>query len=158
MAFAVGNSSTAVDNSPTLQWGRPQIAGRVANPQTINRPAQTRQPQPRQLARVVRDTRLVTAVWERDDTLAIRQTSGVDRSVVVERATPAYDPPTYDPFDEDDRLAQLPDDPLDDPFDEPAGESIPVPEPEDDMDSVEKALEIVASPQTSHSMRKGKIR
>ncbi len=67
--------------------------------------------------------------------------SAKDRSVVVERTDPSYDP-----FDEDDRLAQLPvEAPFDDPFDEPVGESIPVPEQDDalegDINTVEDAVE-----------------
>ena len=84
-----------------------------------------------------------TVCWE-DHANTVRQANHTDRSVVVERTIPnydydppAYDPPTYDPFDEDDRLAQLPDDP----FDEPAQDSSAIPEPEDDIDSVEEALE-----------------
>ncbi|NOZ40156.1 MAG: hypothetical protein GXP24_08015 [Planctomycetes bacterium] len=98
------------------------------------RPAQ----QPQRL-RIVHDAQVVAAAWEADDVLAVQHEdrSAEDRSVVVERTQPSYDP-----FDEDDRLALLSDE---DPFDEPVGESIPAPEQddamEDDLDTVEDAVE-----------------
>lgn len=81
----------------------------------------------------------MTAAWEEESSSAGQQTFARERLAVGSVND-------YDPFDEDDRLAQRPDDP----FDEPAGESIPVPEPEDepaddepadDIDAAEAALE-----------------
>ena len=77
----------------------------------------------------------MAAAWPENDALGV-QTAADERSAADQPSVPVYDP-----FDEDDRLVQLPDDP----FDEPVGESIPAPEPEadpeEDFSAVEDALE-----------------
>lgn len=119
--LVTGQAGWAANNASTLQWGRPKVASRKANVTATVRPARQQQH-----VRVIRDTHVVAAAWEEEE-----------RSVIVERSAP----PAYDPFDEDDRLAQLPIEPpaYDDPFDEPIGESIP--EPDEDIDTVEDAIE-----------------
>ena len=119
----IGQAGLAANNSSALQWGRPQVARRMAKTVAKNRPV-------KQPVRVFHDSRVVAASWEEDGAPEVRQAAVEDRSVVVQRPAPAYDP-----FDEDDRLAQLPDDP----FDEPIGELIP--EPEEDIIAVEDAIE-----------------
>ncbi len=115
----------ATAEATSLQWGRPHTVRPPVRVSSRNR----------QTA-LVRDSRVVAAVWEEDEAFAVQP--AVDRSIVVERVTPVYDP-----FEEDgraypeDRLAELPDDP----FDEPVGEPIPVPEPESNLEDVEEAVD-----------------
>lgn len=115
----------AANGASTLEWGRPKVASRKADVKAAVRPV-LRQPH----VRVIRDAHVVAAAWEEEE-----------RSVIVERSAPA----AYDPFDEDDRLAQLPIEPAyDDPFDEPVDESIPEPDDDiddEDIDTVEDAIE-----------------
>lgn len=138
----------ALDASATessLRWGSPGVS-RQANTSHISNDAKGNPLR----ASVRRDAHLVMAAWEEDDTAAVRQTASEQQSIVVERTSPIYGEPTtapsaYDPFDEDDRLAQLPDDPFDDPFDEPAGDSTADDEldelPEEPIEDVEDALQ-----------------
>ena len=133
----------------TLQWGRPQtVAKNAVHAASINRvPRPVKQLQrirlvpktavsktigsknavalvPKNTMPIRRDSYVMAAAWEEDDAR--------DRSVVV------------DPFDEEDRLAQL-----DDPFDEPVDERIEDSElldviedlNADDINSVEDAIE-----------------
>ena len=73
-----------------------------------------------------RDPRVVVAAWEEEtdppvSTGAANENSR-NRSIVVDQQE------SYDPFEEDDRLAQLPgDDPFDEPTQEPAEELVPEP-------------------------------
>jgi len=128
MLFSAASFATA--ESAPLQWGRAQVVR-----QPVRALRQVRHSAP------IRDTRVMAAVWQEDDTFAVQQTAADDRSIVVERAAPVYDPFEEDdrtfgqdrPYQED-RVAQLPDDP----FDEPAGEPMPEPEmPEPDADEFE---------------------
>lgn len=137
----------ALDVSATessLRWGSPGVS-RQANANHNNDPNDNSL-----RASVRRDAHLVMAAWEEDDAAAVRQAASEQQSIVVERTSPIYGEPTtepsaYDPFDEDDRLAQLPDDPFDDPFDEPEGESTKDDEidelPEEPIEDVEDALQ-----------------
>ncbi|MEM8945298.1 MAG: hypothetical protein AAGD11_08955, partial [Planctomycetota bacterium] len=98
-----------------------------------------------------RDAQLMSAVWETDDVAAVQQASDEHRSIVVERSSPVYGAPAdnsatgYDPFDEHDRLAQLPSDPFEDPFDEPDPDVMDGQEFDDqqvdEIDDVEAAVE-----------------
>jgi hypothetical protein len=152
--------SFAMSNATRLHWGRPAIADQQRSKSAAyTRQRPTKSPTVRRTPTTVRDSDLMAAVWEVERLGAVQQASDiahrvvdpsvgdhrvVDHSVVIERKTPVYDydppeydPLPYDPFDEDDRIAQLPDDP----FDEPAEESNAIPEAEDDIESVEEALE-----------------
>ena len=104
------------------------MASSRVSPKATIRPAHQR-------VQVVRDVHVLATAWQEDDPQAV-QRAVAERSVVIEPAMPAYDP-----FEEDDRLAQLPDDP----FDEPMEESIPVPEPadvpEESLEAIEDAVE-----------------
>lgn len=80
---------------------------------------------------LVHDSRVIAAAWEDDNASVLPTAAGRNQSIVVERTGPTHGSPEdkvhaqYDPFDEDDRLAQLPDDPFDDPFDAPVDDTIP---------------------------------
>lgn len=81
-----------------------------------------------------------------DQAAEVQPTANRHRSIVTERnspvyGTPASKTPAYDPFDEDDRIAQLPEDPFDDPFDDPANESIPESFDQDTSDEALKDAE-----------------
>ncbi len=98
----------------------------------------------------LRDNHVVSAAWEQEESSGIQQVASQHQSIVVDRTAPLVrgdsdDALAYDPFDEDDRLAQLPNSLSDDPFDEPAGETIPVPDPEeipvDDLEDAQEAVE-----------------
>ena len=124
----------ATDSSSSLKWGRPSKTSKRTS-SSDNHIAQ-----PGRRTRVIRDAQVIAAAWDEADEFEIQQAEARGHSVVVQRSRR-----TYDPFDEDDRLAQLPEDPADDPFDEPVGESIPVPEPEDepeeDINAAQQAIE-----------------
>ena len=173
MLLLLGQEASAAGDSPNLQWGRPQQATRVATQVATQVPAQRVTPrsssklqaqtatqpatQPathRPSASVVRktyvrrDSHVMLAAWDDDD--------AADRSVVVQRSEqdPFDDPYGNDPYgngpNDNDRLAQLSDDPFDGPVDELgdelAEESLPSPELEadlnaDDYNTVEEAIE-----------------
>ncbi len=127
----------------TLKWGHPQVVSREVVSHRANSTARNRLVQ--QNARMVRDSHVIMAAWEEDDALTTQQ-SNVSNSTEADSTTEDHSvlvnkvAPVYDPFDEDDRLAFLPNDPIeDDPFDEPIDESIP--EPAEDRDEVEDAIE-----------------
>jgi len=124
--------------SAGLQWSRPPVGRHTVVAAPTTRAVQVRSsfsPQlpTKRLARTTRgmSTGVMTAAWQEDE-----QQRDQINLVAVEQSTPVFDP-----FEEDDlaaeRLAQLPDDP----FDEPTEESIPVPEPEEELETVESALE-----------------
>jgi hypothetical protein len=93
---------------------------------------------------------MMAAAWEEDDALAAElatepaevtpeapaQPEGETRSMVTRRtdANPLH---TVDPFEADDRFAQLPNDP----FDEPSGETIPELDENQNLEDVENALD-----------------
>jgi hypothetical protein len=97
-----------------------------------------------------RESALMAAAWEEDDALASELASepadlsaseptlpiGESRSVLTKRPE-GYPLHTVDPFEADDRLAQLPNDP----FDEPSGDTIPELDPQQRLDEIENALE-----------------
>jgi len=141
-----GQEGLRAQSSSTLKWGRPPSVFQKVDSacQKADSPqanlSEGNRPVLRLLrrARVVHDAHVHETTWEEDDSFAVQsvtanRTAG-DRSVVVKR----FDT-NYDPFDEDDRLALLPDDP----FDEPAGESIPEPteDPTEDIERIEEAIE-----------------
>jgi hypothetical protein len=89
----------------------------------------------------------MAAAWEEDDALAAELEdapedvapaepvrSETESRSVITKSTIA---PPIDPFESDDRYAQLPDDP----FDEPSGETIPELEERPNLDEVENALD-----------------
>ena len=114
----------AISQGSKLQWGRPQLSSRAITSKKQIQPAQEQR-----RVRIVRDAHVAAATWEIDDAQNVR-VAAEERDVDLQRSAQAYDP-----FEEDDRLAQL----TDDPFDEPIGESLP--EPVDDIKAVEDAVE-----------------
>ena len=138
----------------TLKWGRPGIDSRPAS-STAKLPNNANRLRPR----IVRETQVAQAAWieEQGD---FQNASSPHRSIVTERTSPIHGEPVskplaYDPFDEDDRLAQLPEDPFDDPFDDPANESIAESLDQDTadeaLDEVEAALEDEIDRRTTES-------
>jgi hypothetical protein len=89
----------------------------------------------------------MAAAWEEDDALAAElqdapeevtseeplQSQSEPRSVITKRSVA----PPLDPFESDDRYAQLPNDP----FDEPSGQTIPELEQRPNLDAIENALD-----------------
>ncbi len=129
----------------SLQWGRPKFVPRSAKPAIGDRAGANQS-----RSTNVRDAHIVSAAWEQEESSGVQQTAGQHQSIVVERTAPrgrggSSDTLAYDPFDEDDRLAQLPNSLSDDPFDEPEGETIPVPDademPVDDLEDAQEAVE-----------------
>lgn len=118
-----------------LQWGRSaHVAQTVAA--TVEEQLSDFEA-PRDLSR---GSAVMVAAWEDDDALAAEleknqvetaPESGENRSVITKRGNAN----TVDPFEADDRTAQLPDDL----FDEPAGE--PIPQLEERIDAIEDAVE-----------------
>lgn len=145
ISLVMATGANAAPSNSSLNWGRPKLSQR-ANIKSTER-APSAQPARNPLRpRMVRDSQVIATVWDETETAGVRQTAGEHQSIVVERTSPIHgtpnsNPASYDPFDEDDRLAQLPNDPFDDPFDEPEGESIPAPEPEENLEDAAEAIE-----------------
>jgi hypothetical protein len=94
------------------------------------------------------DSAKMAAAWEEDDSLAAELEDAPEevtskapaeseiRSVIT-KSTEANPLHTVDPFEADDRFAQLPNDP----FDEPSGETIPELDQNQNLDEVENAID-----------------
>ena len=93
---------------------------------------------------------MMAAAWEEDDALAAELESEPTEVAIEEAAEPEPETRsvltkaresnplhTVDPFEADDRFAQLPNDP----FDEPSGETIPELDQKQNLDEVENALD-----------------
>jgi hypothetical protein len=98
---------------------------------------------------VSRESAVMAAAWEEDDALAAELDQAPEEFVAEEpAAAPAEDQArsvltkqnplnTVDPFEADERFAQLPNDP----FDEPTGDTIPDLDENQNLDDVENALD-----------------
>jgi hypothetical protein len=97
---------------------------------------------------VSHESAVMAAAWEEDDALAAELNQAPEELVEEEPAVPAEGEArsvltkqnplnTVDPFDADERFAQLPNDP----FDEPTGDTIPELDENQNLDDVENALD-----------------
>jgi hypothetical protein len=158
-ALALGLLGTNVPplTAAELQWGRPARAQATRTSDSLISAEAVEQ----EFDAIVQeapsdishDSAVMAAAWEEDDALAAELDSapegivsedslteetapqaGESRSVITKR-TAANPLNTVDPFEADDRFAQLPNDP----FDEPTGDAIP--ELNSNLDDVENALD-----------------
>jgi hypothetical protein len=92
-----------------------------------------------------RESAVMAAAWEEDDALAaeleqepeqITPSETESRSIITKR-TESNPLNTVDPFEGEDRFAQLPNDP----FDEPTGDTIPELDQNQNLDKIENALD-----------------
>ena len=94
----------------------------------------------------------MAAAWESEDSLAAEvpqydtKNQGETASEIaspLESQTTGERPQPFDPFEQDDRFAELPNDPFDEPISEPVNDLVPENggEPEVDLDKVEEALD-----------------
>ena len=153
LVSAICGNAIAESSASGLRWGRPAAVPKrsaiVESTAIESTLAATSHNKLR--PRIRCDAQVIAAAWDTDEASGVPMPStDENRSIVVERNSPVYGAPssnssTYDPFDEDDRLAQLPNDPFDDPFDEPAADSTDASEfddtPVEDLEDAEAAVE-----------------
>ncbi|MCG8450633.1 MAG: hypothetical protein MI725_13775 [Pirellulales bacterium] len=121
--FSCWASAFAQAQSAPLHWGQPVVTSR----QTAGALADTG---------AGRDPQVVAATWEEEDARDAMTIPPSDKSIVIERSET-----TYDPFEQDDRLARLLEE---DPFDEPVEETDQdgrEPEIEETEQAIEEELE-----------------
>ena len=133
--------ATAEDSSSQLQWGR--LATTKLRTSTQQRKPSRQNSLRETTARV--PGKVVTASLQEEKTSSIVPVVE-HQNIVVERNSPIYgevnaETSSYDPFDEDDRIAQLPDDPFDDPANQFGEDDAPFNDTDEDLEDIEAAVE-----------------